>query len=201
MSVTAKQLSQTAARGKDIQNIIRDQIQLIDKKLLETPKVWGRNVVPCDLPTTIAIPGLNKQDAQKIVYSSIVRSLESRGFEVRLLLTEAKEREPAISRIYIAWVTDLDVAEVEAMNALVKQKRIAPEEVEKFRTQGAIAAPRTALAARQGDPRAEHESRMTVTESRLVMRPREGVGKIVSNETQKPSGGISAEEAAILNSS
>jgi hypothetical protein len=118
MSVTAKNLSKSGARGKDLDAVVREQLQIIDDKLLRADRTWGRNVVVHDLPTVLALPGLDKKDAQRIVYSSILRSLDRRGFETRIIL------EDDFTKIAIAWMTDLDAEEVEAMNALIRAKRI-----------------------------------------------------------------------------
>jgi len=118
MSVSAKQLSKSGARGKQLDTLIRDQLQIIDDRLLQADRTWGRNVVAVDLPTAIPLAGLDKKDAQRIIYSTIIRSLERRGFETRLLL------EPEHTKIFISWMTDLDSTEIEAMNIVIREKRI-----------------------------------------------------------------------------
>ena len=164
MSVTAKQLSKSGARGKEMDSIIREQLHIIDDRLLHAERTWGRNVVNHDLPTNLALPGLNKQDAQRIVYSAIVRSLTKRGFEVALLLEETK------SAIYIIWVTDLDTDEIQAMNQLIRNVRITRDKLPGFlanaklvaadrrgrKTEEAADRARPAAAARysRGDERA-----------------------------------------------
>lgn len=126
MSVTAKQLSKSGARGKDLDAVVREHLQIIDDKLLKADRTWGRNVITHDLPTMLALPGLDKKDAQRIVYSTILRSLENRGFETRIVL------EPDFTKIFIVWMTDLNSQEIEAMNTLIRTKRIQPELVETF---------------------------------------------------------------------
>jgi hypothetical protein len=126
MSITAKRLSKSGARGKQMDAIIREQLQIIDDKMLRAERTWGRNVVTHDLPTNLAMPGLDKRDAQRIVYSAIIRSLTKRGFEIRLLLEESK------SSLYAVWVTDLDTEEIQAMNQLLKGARITRDELPKF---------------------------------------------------------------------
>lgn len=115
--------------------IIREQLQIIDDRLTRAERTWGRNVVSHDLPTNLAMPGLDKRDAQRIVYCAIVRSLTGRGFEVRLLLEEER------SAIYIAWVTDLDLEEIQAMNHLIKTVRIAREKLPEFTGEAAAGRP------------------------------------------------------------
>ena len=64
MSVSAKQLSKSGARGKDLDAVVREHLQIIDDKLLKADRTWGRNVVTHDLPIVLALPGLDKKDAQ-----------------------------------------------------------------------------------------------------------------------------------------
>jgi hypothetical protein len=190
MSVTAKKLSKSGARGKDLDAVVREHLQIIDDKLLKADRTWGRNVVTHNLPTMLTLPGLDKKDAQRIVYSTILRSLDRRGFETRILL------EPDYTTIYIAWMTDLDIEEVEAMNALIRMKRVQRDAIESFIQRGAAPAPRSAIAVRQG--RAEPPAPMTVADTN-VMQPRGGMGAIpLPADTRATPAGISSAEAALL---
>jgi hypothetical protein len=190
MSVTAKKLSKSGARGKDLDAVVREHLQIIDDKLLKADRTWGRNVVTHNLPTMLTLPGLDKKDAQRIVYSTILRSLDRRGFETRILL------EPDYTTIYIAWMTDLDIEEVEAMNALIRMKRVQRDAIESFIQRGAAPAPRSATAVRQG--RAEPPAPMTVADTN-VMQPRGGMGAIpLPADTRATPAGISSAEAALL---
>lgn len=192
MSVSAKQLSKSGARGKDLDAVVREHLQIIDDKLLKADRTWGRNVVTHDLPIVLALPGLDKKDAQRIVYSTILRSLDRRGFETRILL------EPDFTRVYIAWMTDLDIEEVEAMNALIRAKRIQQDALETFVQRGAAPAPRAAMAVRQG--RAEPAPSMTVADDG-IMKPRGGMGYVSSTEVRAAPAGMSPAEAALLGDS
>lgn len=191
MSVTANQLSKSGARGKDLDAVVREHIQIIDDKLLKADRTWGRNVVTHDLPIVLALPGLDKKDAQRIVYSTILRSLDRRGFETRILL------EPDFTTVYIAWMTDLDIEEVEAMNSLIRAKRIQRDVLEDFVQRGSAPAPRSALAVRQG--RANPAPPMTVADDG-IMNPRGGMGTMLATETRATGSGISPAEVALLNS-
>lgn len=126
MSLTAEQLSKSGARSSDLDGIIKDQLLIIDKGLQQQEKSWGRNVYACDLITNIALPGMDKKDAQRIIYAAIVRSLQERGFRVRLLL------EPEQTVIYIEWISNLDPAEIRAMTNVIKAVRIAAKDVEPY---------------------------------------------------------------------
>jgi hypothetical protein len=189
MSVTAKQLSKSGARGKDLDAVVREHLQIIDDKLLRADRTWGRNVVTHDLPTVLTLPGLDKKDAQRIVYSTILRSLDRRGFETRILL------EANATTVYIAWMTDLDIEEVEAMNALVRAKRIERDSLKTFVQRGGAPAPRAATAVRQG--RADPAPPMTIAND-SIMHPRGGMGALPSAETRAAPAGLSPAEAALL---
>jgi hypothetical protein len=126
MSITAKQLSKSGAKGKELEAVVREQLLIIDERLQRTERTWGRNVIAHDLPTSLAFPGLEKRDAQRIIYTAIVRSLLDRGFGARLRL------EAECTVLYIEWVTDLNTEEVESMNRLIRQVRISAEEVDEF---------------------------------------------------------------------
>ena len=126
MSVTAKQLSKSGAKGKDLDAVVREQLLIIDDRLQRADRTWGRNIVALDLPTNFTFPGLEKKDAQRIIYTAIVRSLQDRGFGVRLLL------DPDRTKIFLEWVTDLNSEEVEAMNRLIRTVRISADELEAF---------------------------------------------------------------------
>ena len=130
MSVTVKQLTRSGAKSRDLDAVVREQLFIIDDRLQRTERGWGRNVLAHSLPTNLAFPGLEKKDAQRIVYVAIVKSLESRGFGVRLLL------EPDRTTLYLEWVADLAPEEIAAMNRLIHRVRIAPGEVGRFLADG-----------------------------------------------------------------
>jgi hypothetical protein len=127
MSVTAKQLSKSGARGKDVDSIIREQLQIIDDKLLHADRAWGRNIVAIELPSSFNILGLARQDGQRLVYSTLLRSLLNREFEVRLQMDKAR------TTLFVAWDADLDQEELDAMNKLIREHRIQAEELAGFR--------------------------------------------------------------------
>ncbi len=201
MSVTAAQLSKSGARGKILEGIVHDQLRIIDSKLRDHKCTWGRNVVTCDLAMLPALPGLRPEDGQRIVYSMLLRSLDERGFDTKILI------EAERSTIYVAWMTDLDATEIEAMNALLRQKRIHRTEVEGFISHGSLADPQSATAVRAG--RAEQPRPMSVAEKGRIMRPRGGVtapapapapAPPASTPSLAAADGVSAAESEILNS-
>jgi hypothetical protein len=166
MSVTAGQLSKTGARGSELNAIIREHLAIIDERLLKADRIWGRNVVPYDLPVSFNIPGLDKKDSQRIIYSALLKSLEHRKFEVRILLEGDK------TTLYIAWMTDLDKVEVEAMNALIRARRITRDKVQDFMHQSSIPAPQAASSVAAGRAAPAGPLRLG---ARQVMQPRGGI--------------------------
>ncbi|MDE2097737.1 MAG: hypothetical protein KGL39_10850 [Patescibacteria group bacterium] len=126
MSLTAQQMSKKAARGRDVDAVVQEQLLMIDDKLSHHPVSWGRNVVPYELPTTPPLTNLQKRDAQRVVYSQVIHSLEKRGFEVALELSKEK------TMIYIAWVTVFNADELNEMNKTLQRCRISSEDVQGF---------------------------------------------------------------------
>lgn len=168
MSVTAKQLAHTGAQGKEIDAIVHDQIKVIDDRLLHAPRTWGRNILSYEMPTSFpSILGLEKVNAQRIVYTSVIKSLDKRGFEVRVLLEQDR------TTLFIAWVTDLSAEEVEAMNSLIVSKKIRRDQLDGFLRQGGAPAPQTAGAVRAG--LAKPPPAMKVADRGREMLPRSGL--------------------------
>ena len=92
-------------------------------------------------------------------------------------------------------MTDLDIEEVEAMNALIRATRIQRNALETFVQRGSAPAPRAATAVRQG--RAEPAPLMTVADDG-IMFPRGGMGAIPSMDTRASPADMSPAEAALL---
>lgn len=124
MSVTAKQLNKARVKGTELDAIVREHLQIIDTRLLEHARTWGLNIVVYDLPVNFSLPGLDKKDCQRIIYSSIIRSLSERGFDVRISLDSER------TALYIRWVTSLEQKEVTAMTKLIRDHRIDHSELE-----------------------------------------------------------------------
>jgi hypothetical protein len=135
MSVTVGQLKKSGAKGKELDALVREQLLMIDDKLLRAERTWGRNVVTHELPVGYSLPGLEKKDGQRIIYSSIIRSLAERGFGVRILLESER------TFIYLEWVTDINCEEIDAMNRLIRSASIRKEDLPAF-----LARPDTAAA-------------------------------------------------------
>lgn len=123
MSITARQLSKSGTKGPAISKLIQDQLQVIDAQLQKSPRTWGRNCCRVDLPTTFHLPGLTKDQAQRIIYVSIIQSLEERGFTLKLKLSEKD------THLYIEWVSEISPEEVDSMNAVLKRVIVNEKEL------------------------------------------------------------------------
>lgn len=119
MSVTVAQLKKSGIRGKELDSICREHLQIIDDKLLKSDRTWGKNMVTHDLPTNMVIANISKKDAQRIVYSTILRSLDRRGFATKIKL------DPDRTTIYVSWSTSLLANEIDIMNEIIRKKRIS----------------------------------------------------------------------------
>ncbi len=119
MSLTVKQLNKRAVNQSQIDSVIRDQLKIIDNKILSTQVNWGRNTASFVLPCNLQFQGLDKRDAQRIVYHGIIKSLRKRGFEIELLTGDSK------STIFISWVTGMDDEDLDEMDKYIKKHLIA----------------------------------------------------------------------------
>lgn len=124
MSVTVKQINELCLRNKDLDTIIKEQLQIIDDKLLHSDRSIGNNCITHSLPTTMpSVIGIERQDAQRIVYSSIICSLEKRGFIVKISLNNAS------SILYVSWKSEIDKQSVDVMNQIIRDNLISKEEL------------------------------------------------------------------------
>lgn len=124
MSVTVKQINEMCMRNKDIDTIIKEQLQIIDDKLLHSDRSIGTNCISHCLPTTMpGIVGIDRQDSQRIVYSTIICSLEKRGFIAKLVLSNSS------TMLYISWKSEIDNDSIESMNSIIRNNLITKEEM------------------------------------------------------------------------
>jgi hypothetical protein len=127
--ITANKLSKLSVKVRELENVIKEHLYIIDEKMLKADKNWGRNVIAHELPTIFVIPGIDRKDSQRMVYSSILKNLQKRGFTVRILI-EAKK-----TIIYISWICEYSYDELESMDAVIRDTRILSNEVEEFMNQ------------------------------------------------------------------
>jgi len=124
--LTASKLSRLSVKIKELDIIIKEHLFIIDDKMLKSDKSWGRNVIVHELPTTFIIPGVERKDAQRLIYSAVLKNLEKRGFEAKILLENNK------TLLYIAWVGEYSKEEFDDMNKIIIKNRIMPDQIDNF---------------------------------------------------------------------
>lgn len=125
--ITVSQLTKTALKSKEVENLIKEQLFIIDEKLVKTGKSWGRNVIIHELPTIFThISSGDRIDIQRLMYSTILKNLEKRGFDVKISLNENK------TILYIAWICEYSKDDIEVMDTIIKNKIISAEKINSF---------------------------------------------------------------------
>jgi len=124
--ITVAKLSKSLLKAKELENIIKEHLFIIDEKLLKSNKTWGRNVIIHELPTTFNIAGADRLDIQRLVYSAILKNLEKRGFQTKILLDVEK------TVIYIAWNCEYTKDDLTHMDSIIKSNRIHPNNIDNF---------------------------------------------------------------------
>jgi hypothetical protein len=131
--ITAESLSKSGAKGADVTNIVNELRIAIDAKLSQHKRSWGRNVVPYTLPTVFTqLHGLARGDAQRIIYATIIRMYQQRKFDVRIYLGQDEGTNQAKTILYIAWIADLTQKDIDGMNEVIREARIAQEDIDGF---------------------------------------------------------------------
>lgn len=124
MSVTVKQMNELCLRNKDLDTIIKEQLQMIDDKLLHSDRSIGNNCITHSLPVTMpSVIGIERQDAQRIVYSSIICSLKKRGFNVKISLNDS------LSILFISWKSEMNEQSMDTMNSIIRTNLVSKEEL------------------------------------------------------------------------
>ena len=126
MALRADQLKQTAISTSALESIVREQLRMIDTKIQNSDKTFGRNVVRVELETSFSIPGLAKSEQQRYVYSKLLQSIAERGFEVKIVLDQT------YTCLYIAYTLEFDQAQLDAMNTIIRNGSLRPEQVDAF---------------------------------------------------------------------
>ena len=113
----ASSLKSNESQKKCIKILVKDLLSNIDSELKETHKD-SKQHLETKLPITFTVPNMNNADAQRIIYSSIIESLEKRGFIVEI------EIKSTSTILYIRWLNDDEHKEIEIQNLiLVKHAR------------------------------------------------------------------------------
>ena len=125
--ITASQLTRSTLKSKEVENMIKEQLFIIDEKLLKSKKSWGRNIVTHELPTIFThISTGDRIDIQRFMYSTILKNLEKRGFDTKISLNLDT------TVLYIAWVCEYSKEEMENMDIIIKKNIIASDNINEF---------------------------------------------------------------------
>lgn len=109
MSLNVKKLNRRAVNQRQIDAIVREQLVLIYAAVGRVPTRWGTNSVSFDLPQNLAFSGLEKKDAQCVVYYGIVRQLTKDGYDVKIRSSERK------TTLVLEWTTGIPQEELDEM--------------------------------------------------------------------------------------
>jgi hypothetical protein len=128
MSLTAEQVGKVRLDKEALGKVVHDTLATIDDRIRAHTGGLGRAVIEFDLPSTFPqLGGVPRAMAQVLVYSSIVRSLLTRGFEVRVVFAEHGK-----SLLYVAWETNIPKEEVDAMKELLQNVLLPAADVARF---------------------------------------------------------------------
>lgn len=119
MSVRPKDLTKQTS-NVIINDIAKEYIEEIDRKLLEARGKFGTNSVVYTIPTiTRPIVGAEKKDVELVVYYKVIKSLEGRGFQVRI------ELNTMYTVLYISWDTELTEKKLQDMRELITARLVS----------------------------------------------------------------------------
>ena len=125
--ITVSQLTRSTLKSKEVENMIKEQLFIIDEKLLKSKKSWGRNIVTHELPTIFThISTGDRIDIQRFMYSTILKNLEKRGFDTKISLNLDT------TVLYIAWVCEYSKEEMENMDIIIKKNIISSDNINEF---------------------------------------------------------------------
>ena len=116
MSITAESMGKAGSRGRELNTIVKEHLQIIDDRLLRAERTWGKNILRYELPVNVIMPGLDKSSAQRLLYCAIMQSLEERRFTTKI------EIKPDRSTLYIIWSSSITSASEDAMTTFLKKR-------------------------------------------------------------------------------
>ena len=118
-TVTAEALGKLGYMSASLEGITKEQLSMIDVALRSHINGVGENELMYDLPDCYSIPGVPRKDAQLVIYSSIITSLEARGFRVGINVGES------MAVLRIGWVSEMPKEEVDRMRKIITDHSIA----------------------------------------------------------------------------
>ncbi len=126
MSITAEQLGRRSDDG-EVAKIIKGQLDAIDAILLSSEKGMGHNSMTVPLPVCFPEVRAGSEDTVRtIVYASVLRSLEKRGFKVALR-AERTKMGGVRPHVLIEWMGKGGISSgVDEMKRYLESKMIRP---------------------------------------------------------------------------
>jgi hypothetical protein len=124
--ISAKKVSRLGYKPSLIKAIVRAQIDILSAKIQRAEKKWGINMIIHVLPEIFDIPGLSKENAQKLIYSQIIIKCRDAGYKVKLRLNaipenaDTEEKKKPRNILAVIWVSDLSEAELQTMDQVIE---------------------------------------------------------------------------------
>ena len=125
--IPAKKVSKLGYKPSLIKSFVRAQIDILNAKIQRSEKKWGKNMIIHVLPEFFDIPGLSKENAQKLIYSQIIIKCKSAGYRVRLSLNiipkpqdVSDEKKKPKNILAVIWDSDLSNEELQTMDQIIE---------------------------------------------------------------------------------
>ena len=116
--LTAAQISKSVVQGTVLNDIVKEHLIIIDKKILNATKQLGANSLVYDLPVTFMTTPSNVTDTKIMVYYHILKSLEERGYNVKINVNSNR------ALLTVEWVIGLDRSDIQNMEQYLQQKSV-----------------------------------------------------------------------------
>lgn len=122
MPVTIPLLNRSVVKNKDLDTIVKDHLRAIDACLLRSTSKWGTNTIKYVISNAFNFQGLERVEAEKIIYSKIIRELEKKQFKVKILTGHK------MCTLYISWETGIDQVNMEELDRYLAKHMIKSED-------------------------------------------------------------------------
>ena len=127
MTVTVNLLNRSVVKNRDLDVVVKDHLRSIDAALLRCTTKWGKNLIKYDISNSFNFVGLERVQAEKIIYTKIIRNLEKRNFTVKIILGHMK------SSLYISWETGIEQLDMNELDKyLIKHTIKSEDELKKI---------------------------------------------------------------------
>lgn len=127
MSVpTVKTLQERVQQGPALQDYLEGQLNNFDRIINAHPTTYGRNMIRLELPTAPDIAGLERSDAQRVLYAQLAAIYCKRGFDARVSVQKTR------STLFLFFDVKIS-AEVDASLSRFLHSRTVDEGSDQFR--------------------------------------------------------------------